>query len=68
MCLELERIVGEQGDAPFPVVEADGAGDDLFDFARVCAADHAVGAHHFAALLHRQHVPVVLPSRFLFIG
>ena len=42
---EDERIVGEEVDTPLPVVEADGAGDDLFDFSGVAAADQSVLSH-----------------------
>src|SRR5882672_6499782 len=43
--LEDQRVVGEKVDAPLPIVEADGAGDDLLYFSSVTAADHAMFAH-----------------------
>src|SRR6266481_6396117 len=55
--LEDERIFGEEVDAPFPIVEPDGARDDLAHVARVPAADHAVLVHHLFAVCHRFLVP-----------
>src|SRR5712671_2776648 len=43
--LEDERIVGKEVDAPFPIIEADRAGDDLFDFARIAAAYQSMFVH-----------------------
>src|SRR3954471_1439754 len=40
--LELQRVVGKQVHTPLPIVEADGAGDDLLHFTSVAAADESV--------------------------
>ena len=56
--LENDRIVGEEVNGPLPVIETDGAGDDLADFVGVAAADHAVFVHHALAVRHGFHVPV----------
>lgn len=37
--LEDDGVFGEEGDAPLPVIEADGAGDDLLDASGVASAD-----------------------------
>ena len=58
--LEHQRIVGEQIHAPFPVVETDGAGDDLFHSARIAPADGPVLLHHELAVLERHLIPVLL--------
>ena len=56
---EDQRIVGKQIDAPFPIVETDGTGNDLRHPAGVVAADHAVLAHHALALADRLAIPVL---------
>lgn len=56
--LEDEGVFGEEVDAPLPIVEADGAGDDLAYFAGVAAADEAVFVHEGGALFEREGVPV----------
>src|SRR3989442_5116535 len=58
--LEDERVVGEQRDAPLPVVEADRARDHLRHPAGVSAADLAVPAHQLGARFGREVVPVHL--------
>ena len=58
--LDVGRVVTEQGDAPFVVVEADRGGDDLLDFPGVLPTGVAVGGHQVAALVEREVVPVVL--------
>src|SRR5580704_3070561 len=57
--LEHQRIVGEEIDAPFPIVEADRTRNDLRDLAGVAAADHAVLAHQVAPLFDIEAIPVV---------
>ena len=57
--LEDRRIVGEEIDAPFPVVEADRAGDDLRDLAGVLAADMPCSRIIAARSLERRAVPVL---------
>ncbi len=42
-----------QADAPFPIVEADAAADDLGDLLGVLVADLAVAAHQGATFLGR---------------
>ena len=59
--LERDRVVGEQRDAPLPVVEAGRAGDELQHPAGVGAADACVAGHQLLALLERQRVPVASP-------
>src|SRR5690606_16384764 len=54
-----DGILRKQGNPPFPIVEADGTGDDLTNPARIGAADHSVALHHSPPLFHREHVPVV---------
>ena len=54
-----QRIVGEKIDAPFPVVETDGTGNDLRDPPGVVAADHAMLAHHALALVDGLAIPVL---------
>src|SRR3989442_4609904 len=58
--LEDERVVGEQRDAPLPVVEADRARDHLRHPAGVLAPDLAVPAHQLGARFRREVVPVHL--------
>src|SRR5258705_891722 len=61
-----QRIVGKKIDAPFPVIEADGSGNDLGHAAGVMAPDHAVLAHHSLALANRLAVPVLgLAAKFV---
>src|SRR5690606_24807452 len=40
--LDVEEVVGEERDAPLPVVESDGAGDDLVDLLREATAREPV--------------------------
>src|SRR6185437_9379517 len=58
--LEDHGILGEEIHAPFPVVHADGAADDLFYLAAVTAADQAVLVHHVLAVGIWHGVPVRL--------
>src|ERR1700691_3307233 len=58
--LENQGIVGEEVYAPLPVVEADGAGDDLFYFTSIAAPDETVFIHLALALFHRKRVPVLV--------
>src|SRR3954462_2337373 len=58
--LEDHRLVGEQGDTPFPIVKADGAGDDLLYFSRVAAANEAVLIHLPLAFFEWECVPVLV--------
>src|SRR5262245_25626410 len=60
--LEDQRIVGEQVDAPLPVVEADRAGDDLLHRPGITAAHQPMLFHLALALLDGQCVPVLLFS------
>lgn len=55
---EGDGVFGEEVDAPLPVIETDGAGDDLADFVGIAAADEAVLVHHAASLGERFAVPV----------
>src|SRR5919106_983244 len=57
--LEHQRIIGKKIDAPFPIIEANGAGNDLADAAGVMTADDAMLAHHAVALVNRLTVPVL---------
>src|ERR1019366_7823726 len=57
--LENGGVVGEKIDAPFPIVEADGSGNDLAHFAGVSAADGAVLLHHALAVGEGFLVPVL---------
>src|SRR3954453_16244560 len=52
--LELQRVVAEQIHAPLPIVEADGAGDDLLHLTGVAAANESVRFHLPLALLDRE--------------
>ena len=61
--LQRDRVVGEQRDAPLPVVEPGRAGDELQDAARVGAADARVAGHQLLALLERELVPVRVRRR-----
>src|SRR6185437_7824869 len=47
--LEVERVFREKGYAPFPVVETDGASDDLLNAAGKPSAGEAVGLHQAAS-------------------
>src|SRR5215510_5365496 len=58
-------IISKQADAPFPVVQTDGATDDLRHFAGVLASDHAVPTHELPTLVHRERIPVVRFTAFL---
>src|SRR5581483_563483 len=58
--LEDQGIVCKKIYAPFPVVETDRAGDDLFHLAGVTAAHQAVLVHLARALLDRQRVPILV--------
>src|SRR5581483_5405564 len=58
--LEGDRIVGQQRDTPLPVVEGEGAGDQLQHPAGVGHADPGVTAHELAPLLEGELVPVDL--------
>src|SRR5208337_1679400 len=58
--LEHQGIVGEEVDAPLPIVEADGSGDDLFYFSGIAATYHAVFVHLALALFHGKRVPVLV--------
>src|SRR5690606_8753491 len=57
--LELERVVGEQRHAPFPVVEAHGAGHALGHLPGIPAPGPTVFAHVRGSFVLRQPVPVV---------
>src|SRR5438105_2999329 len=56
--LEDERIVREKIDSPFPIVEADGAGDDLPHFAGIAAANQAMVVHLARTLFDGELVPI----------
>src|SRR6185437_12534403 len=58
--LEDDGVVGEEIDAPLPVIEADGAADDLADAVAVTAANHAVVVHEALALVEGERVPVLI--------
>src|ERR1039458_5318419 len=58
--LEHQRIEGKQIHAPLPIVEADGARDNLLHLAGVAAAHHAVFFHLALALLDGQRIPILL--------
>src|SRR3954469_906060 len=58
--LELQRVVSKQVHSPLPVVETDGAGDDLLHFAGVAAADEPVRFHLALALLDGERVEVLV--------
>src|SRR3989442_7821430 len=61
--LEDERVVGEQRDAPLPVVETDRSRDHLRHPAGVSAAALALPAHQLRARVWREVVPShLLPS------
>ena len=66
--LEHHGIVGEEVDAPLPVVEADGTGDDLGHPAGVAPADEAVVLHHPLPLRERGVIPVLFLAPFLVHG
>src|SRR5271154_4894478 len=57
--LEHERIVGEKIDAPFPIVEADRARNNLRHFAGEAPPDQAMVVHQALTILDRQSIPVV---------
>src|SRR6516162_8073382 len=57
--LEYERIVGKQINPPLPIVEADGARNDLIYLPGVAPPDHSMVVHQTLSLFERQHVPVV---------
>src|SRR5579863_8140293 len=59
---EYQRVVGEQINAPLPVVKTDRSADDLPDFSRVTAADHAMVVHLASAFSDRKLVPVLVFS------
>src|SRR6266513_157178 len=52
--LNLESIAREKRYAPFGIVEASRAGNELFHFAGKFATNFAVTAHQFAAFIKRQ--------------
>src|SRR5690606_15628058 len=52
-------VVGEERDAPLPVVEAYRAGDDLVDLLPEATAREPVLAHEAVPLVDREGVPVV---------
>src|SRR6266545_6002292 len=54
--LDRGEVVGQQGDAPFVVVQAGGTGDELEYPSLVAPAHRGVTAHEAAALLERQPV------------
>src|ERR1039457_1010005 len=58
--LEHQRIGGKQIHAPLPIVEADGAGNNLLHLAGVAAAHHAVFFHLTLTLLDGQRIPILL--------
>src|SRR6185312_15438595 len=58
--LEDDGIVGEEIDAPLPIIEAYGAADDLADAVAVAAADHTVVVHEALALVEGKRVPVLI--------
>src|SRR6266478_5945302 len=62
--LEDQRIVGEQVDAPLPVVKSDRAGDDLPHFARIASADESMLTHLAGPFLDGQGVPVLVFTAF----
>src|SRR5215472_1165821 len=55
---EDQRIICEEVNTPLPVVESNGAGDDLPDFAGVTAAYEAVFVHLAGTLFDWQLIPV----------
>src|SRR5438034_11353150 len=57
--LEDQGIVREEIDAPLPIVETDGTGDDLDHAPRVPAADPTVLAHHPLSFDSRFALPVL---------
>src|SRR5580692_7303290 len=57
---ENQGIVSKKIDTPLPVVEADGAGDDLFHLSGIASAHHAVLVHLALALFHGEQVPVLV--------
>src|SRR6266540_2850273 len=59
--LERQRVIGQEGDAPLPVVEGEGARDQLQHPAGVGHADAGVATHEPAPILERELVPVGLP-------
>src|SRR5208337_3856664 len=58
--LENQGIVGEEVDAPLPIVKTNGAGDDLFHLSGIAASDEAVLIHLALALFHGKRVPVLV--------
>src|SRR6266436_6855434 len=57
---ENQGIVGEEVDAPLPIVETDGAGNDLLHLSGIAASDQAVFIHLALALFHGERVPVLV--------
>src|SRR5438046_10596705 len=55
--LEDQGIVREEIDAPLPIAETDGTGDDLNYASRVMAARHRGFADHYSALDNQFAVP-----------
>src|SRR5579871_3938409 len=60
--LKNQWIVSEQIYAPLPIVEANGAGDDLLYLACIAAANQPVLLHLPLALSHRKLIPVLFLS------
>src|SRR5208283_2344217 len=62
--LEHQRLGCKQIHAPLPIVEADGAGDNLLHLAGVAAADRAMLFHLPLPLLDGKGVPVLVFTTF----
>ena len=56
---EIDGVMGKESDAPFPVIEARGAGDELEDFAVPSAPDFGVTGHEFFALGEVEGIPIL---------
>src|SRR4051812_35491057 len=65
---ENQRILGEQVDAPLPIIEADRPGNDLLHLSGITPSDHAVLVHLSLTLLDGQRVPVLRLTSFAVHG
>ena len=64
---EVDGVMSKESDAPFPVIEASGARDELEDFAVPSAPDFGVTSHEFFALGEVEGVPILTWGAAAFV-
>ena len=64
---EIDGVVSKERDAPFPVIEARGAGDELEDFAVPSSPDFGVTSHEFFALGEVEGIPILTWGTATFV-